>query len=253
VLAELLVANVYQTLLVFARVGAAIMVLPGFGEGFIFPRARLALALLVSIVVAPVVAPNLPALPAGDGEALGLVAREVLVGLALGGIVRFLIAAIGIAGAIIATQTGLAAASMFDPSQGDQIAVVGRFLTVAVTVALFSADLHQTMLHAVADSYLLMPPIGLAPVGDLVTLALDWFGAAFMVATQLAAPLVIAGVVFFVGLGVLARLMPQMPVFFVIVPLQIGAGIALLMIALATMMLWYLDFVADRLDLLVAG
>ncbi|MBM3585653.1 MAG: hypothetical protein FJX36_14930 [Alphaproteobacteria bacterium] len=134
-LADLLVANVYQTLLVFARVGAAIMVLPGFGEGFVFPRARLALALLVSIVIAPVVAPSLPALPAGDGEALGLVAREVLVGLALGGIVRFLIAAIGIAGAIIATQTGLAAASMFDPSQGDQIAVVGRFLTVAVTVA----------------------------------------------------------------------------------------------------------------------
>ena len=73
-LADLLVANVYQTLLVFARVGAAIMVLPGFGEGFVFPRARLALALLVAVVVAPVVAPGLPPMPAGDGAALGLVA-----------------------------------------------------------------------------------------------------------------------------------------------------------------------------------
>lgn len=252
-LADLLVANVYQTMLVFARVGAAVMVLPGFGEGFVFPRARLVLALLVAVVIAPVVAPALPPMPASDGLALGLVAREVLVGLALGGIIRFLIAAVGIAGAIVATQTGLAAASMFDPAQGDQIAVVGRFLTVAVTVALFTADLHHTMLEALADSYALMPPLDLPPIGDLAALGLEWFGAAFMVATQLAAPLIVAGIVFFLGLGVLARLMPHMPVFFVIIPVQIGAGIALFMIALSTMMLWYLDFVAERLDLLVAG
>jgi flagellar biosynthetic protein FliR len=252
-LADLLVANVYQTLLVFARIGAAVMILPGFGEGFVYPRARLALALLLSVVVAPVVAPGLPAMPASDGAALGLVVREVLVGLAIGGIIRFLIAGVGIAGAIIATQTGLAAASMFDPAQGDQIAVVGRFLTVAVTVALFAADLHHSMLSALADSYVLMPPLQPPPVGDVADLALEWFGAAFLVATQLAAPLIIAGIVFFLGLGVLARLMPQMPVFFVVIPVQIGAGIALFMIALSTMMLWYLDFVADRLDLLVAG
>lgn len=252
-LSEFLVANVFQVFVVFARIGGAVMVLPGFGEGFVFSRARLGLALLLAFVLAPIAAPSLPALPQADGEALLLVGREALVGVAIGAIVRLLLSAVNVAGAIIATQTGLATASMFDPAQGDQIAVVGRFLSIVATVALFAADLHHTMLAAIADSYRLLPPLGLPPVGDITTLAFDWFAAAFVVAAQLSAPLVVAGVVFFLGLGTLARLMPQVPVFFVIIPAQLGAGIALLMIAFSTIMLWYLDFVADRLDTLVAG
>lgn len=250
---EFLVANLYQVFLVFARLGAAIMILPGFAEGFVFPRARLGFALILAVALAPIAAPALPELPSSSIAALLIVGREVLVGLALGGIVRFLISAMTVAGAIVATQTGLATAAMFDPAQGDQIAVVGRFLSLLAIVALFAADLHYPMLAALADSYLLLPPLALPPVGDIAALALDWFAAAFAVATQLAAPLVIGGVVFYLGLGTLARLMPQVPVFFVIIPVQLGAGIALFMIALSTMLLWYLDFVADRLGTLVAG
>ena len=250
---EFLVANLFQVFLVFARMGAAVMVLPAFGEGFVFPRARLCFALVLAIALAPVVAPSLPAAPDSTALMLWIVIREVLIGLALGGIVRFLVSAVGIAGAIVATQTGIATASLFDPSQGDQIAVVGRFLSIAAMVALFAADLHLPMLAALAESYQRLPPLAPPEVGDVTQLALDWFAGAFDLAARLAAPLVVGGVVFYLGLGTLARLMPQVPVFFVIIPVQLGAGIALFMVALSAMILWYLDFVSERLGSLVGG
>ncbi|MEX2649273.1 MAG: flagellar biosynthetic protein FliR [Alphaproteobacteria bacterium] len=252
-LAELVTANLYQVFIVFARVGAAMMVLPGFGEAFVYARARLGLALLVSAALAPIAAPTLPPIPADGIDALLLVGREALVGLAVGTVVRLLVSAVTVAGSLVATQTGLATASAFDPTQGDQLAVIGRFLTIAATVALFATDLHLTMLAAIAETYSILPPTGLPPVGDVSALAFDWFGAAFRVSVELAAPLIVAGVVFFLGLGVLARLMPQVPVFFVIMPVQIGFGIALFTVALSTMLLWYVDFVADRLATFVTG
>jgi flagellar biosynthetic protein FliR len=252
-LAELVTVNLYQLFVVFARIGAAMMVMPGFGEAFVLTRARLGLALLVSAALAPIAVPTLPPMPADTIDALILVGREVLVGLAVGTTVRLLVSAVTVAGSLVATQTGLATAAAFDPTQGDQLAVIGRFLTIAATVAVFATDMHQTMLAAVAETYRLLPPTALPPVGDFSALAFAWFADAFRVSVELAAPLIVAGVVFFLGLGVLARLMPQVPVFFVIMPVQIGAGIALFTVALSTMLLWYIEFLAGQLDAFVAG
>ena len=119
---SVLALNLYAYLLVFARLGTALMLFPGFGETQVAPRIRLSIALGVSLVVLPIVAPGLPAVPVNPLE-LGLVLLgEIFVGFFLGTIVRMMMAAIQIAGAIIATETGLANALV--PELGDRKSVV---------------------------------------------------------------------------------------------------------------------------------
>jgi flagellar biosynthetic protein FliR len=252
-LAELLVQNTYAVLVIFARVGAAMMVLPGFGEGFVFPRARLGLALLLGLALAPIAGPSIPPLPASEAEAVAIIASEVVVGLAMGALVRILASALQTAGQIVATQTGLASAALFDPTQGEQGVVIGRFLSIAGVVAIFASDLHFAMLRALADSYAVLTPGALPPIAAFGETALGWVADAFTLAAELAAPILAGSLVFFLGLGFLARLMPQIQVFFVVMPLQIALGLWLFLLALSSTMLWYLDFFAARVSELHAG
>ncbi len=251
-LADFVTANVFGVLMIFARVGAAIMLLPGFGEGLVYPRARLGLALLISVALAPVIVPNLPAIPATGLAAVFAIGREVVIGLMLGSLVRILASALQTTGQIIAIQTGLASASLFDPTQGEQGAVIGRFLTMAGVVAIFASDLHLAMLRALADSYVVLAPGTIPPIGIVSETAVDWIADAFMLATKLAAPLLVGGLGFFLGLGLLSRLMPQIQIFFVIMPLQIGLGLWLFLLAFSATIFWYLDFFATHVSALGA-
>lgn len=252
-LADLLVANLFSVFLVFARVGAAFMLLPGFGEGFVFPRARLALALLVSVALAPVLGATLPPPPPSAAELALLVMQEVAVGLVIGALTRVLTSALQVAGSVIATQTGLATAAAFDPTQGEQSAIVSQFLSIAGVVAIFATDLHHLMLGGLVRSYQIIAPLAVPAVGDLAQLAIGFASDAFAVAAELSAPFLVGSIVFFLGLGILARLMPQVPIFFVAVPLQLALGLWLFMIAFGGAMLWYLDFFASHADVLSAG
>ena len=252
-LADLLVANLFSVFLVFCRVGSAFMLLPGFGEGFVFPRARLALAVLVSVALAPVLGTTLPPPPASPALLALLVGQEVIVGLAIGALTRILASALQVAGSVIATQTGLATAAAFDPTQGEQAAIVSQFLSIAGVVAIFATDLHHLMLAGLLHSYGVVAPLAMPAAGDMAQLAVGFVGDAFTVAAEIAAPFLVGSIVFFLGLGILARLMPQVPIFFVAVPLQLALGLWLFMIAFGGALLWYLDYFASHADVLAAG
>lgn len=235
-LAELLPAGVFAFFLVFARIGAAMMLLPGFGELWVPPRLRLVAALALSAVMTPVVAATLPAMPEAPADLIVLLGGETLIGAFLGTVARLVLAALQTGGMIIAYQSSLSNAFIFDPAATQPGALAGAYLSMAGLVLIFAADLHHPLLEGLANSYSTIRPGGILPVGDMTVTVVETVGRSFMLATQIAAPFIVVGLVFSVGAGLLARLMPQVQIFFIAVPLQIAIGLGLLAVTIGAIL-----------------
>ena len=238
---DLLSFEVAGFFLVFARIGAVMMLLPGIGEAEVPPRIRLIAAILVSLVVFPAVVRHLPGAPANDAALLGLLIGELAVGLALGAIVRILFSALAFAGTVIALNAGLSAATLFNPQEGQQGAMVSRFLALAAIVMMFAAGLHHMIFESLTRSYMVMRPGGAIAVGDFATLAVDAVGASFALGLQLAAPFVVYGLIFNIGLGLMARLTPALQVFFVAQPLNLLMAFALMLATFGLILATFID------------
>ncbi len=168
---------------------------------------------------------------------------EILIGIVLGATARVTLAALQVAGAVIAQQLGLGFVTSVDPTtQGQQGVLIGNFLTLLGVTMLFATDSHHLVIAALNDSYSIFSPGEVMPSGDVAALATRAFAAAFKIGMQLSAPFLVFGLVFNIGLGVLARLMPQMQVYFVGVPLSILAGFLIFAVVLAAMMGNFLDY-----------
>jgi flagellar biosynthetic protein FliR len=252
VLAQFLQTEAFGFFLVFARIGAGLMLLPGFGETYVSPRIRLLLALGITLAVHPLVVGDLPAMPEDALTLFLVVLAEVLVGLFLGGAGRLMLSVLQMMGMLVAHATNLSAAQIFDPTQGSQGTITGNFLGILGVVLIFAANLHHLMLGALVDSYAVFPSGTMPPVDDFAAFAVRIVGDGFALSLQLAAPLIVVALIFQVGLGVLARLMPQMHVFFIGMPLQILLGFAVFAVTLGTAMTWYLDQFGRPFETLLA-
>ena len=222
-------------MLTFARVGTLVMLMPGIGEQLIPPRARLGLALLLTLVLFPLTRTLLPT-GGPPPSVIGILIGEIAVGLVLGLSVRMVVGALQTAGNIVAQQLGLAFAMSVDPAMGGQQAAIGNFLTLLGITLIFAADLHHLALMAIRDSYAFLPPAGVPEVGDAAMLAMRAVGRSFALAVQIAAPFIVFGILFNLGLGVLSRLMPQLQVFFLAMPATILVGMLVLLAAIGVMM-----------------
>ena len=227
--------------LVFARIGAILMLMPGFGEPSIPVRIRLAFALLVCVVVGPVIAPQLPAMPQQPLMLAGLVMSEVIVGLMIGAVARIFMSAAAVAGQVIGMQSGLAMAQSFDPSQGQQGALIATFLNLTFLLLLFATNIHHLLLEMMVNSYAVFDAGRMPSLADGAEWALEAFIDAFRIGVQLAAPLIVFGLVFYLALGVLSRLMPQAQIFFIAMPSNIIVGLFILTIALGAMSAVWLE------------
>lgn len=235
----------FAVFLVFARVGGMVMLMPGFGEPSVPARVRLAFALALALALAPVVAPSLPPPPASNAGLVLLVAQETVLGVALGAATRMVLSALAVAGQTIGMQTGMALAQTFDPAQGQQGALFAAFLTVAGMALIFALGLHHGFLEALRSSYVMLPAGGPPPVGDFSQLGLDTVADGFRVGVQMAAPLLVFGLVFYLGIGVLSRLMPQAQIFFVAMPSTILFGMAIFAVTVGGALLVWADYVED--------
>jgi flagellar biosynthetic protein FliR len=231
----------YLYLLVFARTGTMLMLLPALGEQIIPARLRLTFALMLTLVLYPLLRPALPALPAGVMGIAGILFHEIAIGLILGGLLRLVTMAAQVAGSVIAFQAGLSFAQTADPTnEGVQGALVGNFLALLGITLIFATDLHHVAIAAIVDSYRTFPPSAPLMIGDAATLAIASIGKAFVIGVQMAAPFIVFGLVFYLGMGILARMMPQLQVFFLAMPATIAIGLLLLALLLAMMTGWYL-------------
>ena len=145
------------------------------------------------------------------------------------------------AGSIIALQTGIANALSVDPTTAQQAAVSGNFLMAVTLVLIFSTGLDHTTLQAVVGTYAVMPPGRLPPLGDIANFDSRAVADSFTLAVQMSAPFLVYGLVFTAAMGVLARLMPTLQVFFVAMPAQLLIGLSLLAVTLSSLMIWFLD------------
>jgi len=234
-------ATAFAFLLVFARLGTMVMALPAFGDLSVSPRIRLALALAMSFVMLPIVRPLFPALPDGLWAMSALIFGEMVIGVFIGLSARMIMSAVQVAGTTIAFQTSLGFAQNVDPSQGVQGALFGSFLTLMATTLIFALDMHHLLIAAIHDSYQLFAPGAPPPFADFADAAVRTIAGAFRVGIQLAAPFLIFGLIFYMGIGVLSRLMPQVQIFFIAMPANILLGLLLFMLLLSTMLMWFFE------------
>lgn len=240
-------------LLVFARVGTMVMFLPGLGEASLPPRMRLTIALALSAVLYPLQRQAFTIDLSSLGPIMLLLGQELLIGAVLGLTARLMISALHVAGAIVAQQLGLGFVTAIDPTQGQQNVMMANFLAVLGLTLIFATDLHHLVIAALNDSYTLFHPGEMPLIGDSAALVIATIGTAFRIGVQLAAPFLVFGLLFNFGLGLLSRLMPQMQVFFVGLPLSILIGLVILFLVVGAMMTTFVDHLSDTLRTLAPG
>lgn len=244
-LEQLLSLNAFALLLVFARVGTALGLLPGLSAAYVSIRIRLLLALALSMLLTPVLANRLPDLPATPLGLAMLVIGEVIIGAFLGTLTRILVAALQAAGTFASYFASMANAMVQDPiAEAQSSTVAGFFMSLGVLL-IFVTDLHHVMLEAILGTYDLFPPGGALPVGDFAEMLARQTAASIALGLQMAAPFLLVGFVYYLGLGILGRLMPQLPVFFFGLPLQISLQLWVMMLTLSAIMLLFLGAFAE--------
>lgn len=246
-LEEFLNVNIFAFLLVFARLGAAIMVVPGFGEGFVSPRVRLSIALSVSFLVTHFVIDSLPLQPVSVMALFLLLVGEIAIGVIMGGALRIAVSSLHVAGTIIAQQSGLAAAQFFDPAQMTQGAITSSFLTLLGLTMIFVTDLHHLFLQGLFTSYTLFPAGEMPPLGDISILVTGFITDMFKLGFQISAPFLVYGLTFYIGVGLINRLMPQVQIFFVAMPLQIALAFGVLSMTSGASIMWFLAHYEETL------
>jgi flagellar biosynthetic protein FliR len=229
-------------MLVFARIGAMVMLLPGFGEANVPTRTKLSIALALTLIILPMHRNDYNVDMGSIVPLLVLMMHEIVIGIVLGSTARVTLSALQVAGAVIAQQLGLGFVTSVDPTRGEQGVLIGNFLNLLGITLLFVTDTHHLVIAALNESYKIFSPGEIMPTGDVAQLATNAFTEAFKIGAQLSAPFLVFGMVFNIGLGVLARLMPQMQVYFVGVPLSIMVGFLIFAVVLTTMMGTYLQY-----------
>jgi flagellar biosynthetic protein FliR len=244
---EFLTGSVFQFFLTFARVGGAIAFAPGFGESYVATRARLVFALFLTLLMFPLIRDMVPPLPSHPAELGLLVLGEVTIGVFFGLLCRMILMAAMSAGMMIALQIGIANALSSDPTTAQQGAVTGNFLIAAAVVLIFATGLDHATLRALAGTYGLFPPGEMPNLGDMANLFARVVADSFTLAIQMSAPFIVYGLVVLVGMGLLARLMPTLQVFFVAMPAQLLVGFGLMAVTVSAALIWLLDVYQDHL------
>lgn len=231
--------QIFAVLLVFVRVGAAVSVLPGLSANFVTMPARLALALLTALVMSQALLPHLPPPPPSIPSLTALLIWETVIGLFLGSITRLLFSALSMAGMLIAQGMGLSNAFIFDPAQATQDSLPGALFSNLAIVLMFATNLHHLILLGIAGSYDRFPAGTAPPMADFADAVGLVVSQAFALGLQIAAPFVAIGLLSSLALGLAARMMPQLQVFYLMMPIQVILGMLIFALVISAMMtLW---------------
>ncbi len=235
--------SVLAFLLTFTRVGTAMIIMPGLGESFVSERIRLHLALGISFVLFPLLYQYMPAEIPPTFPLVLLIISEALIGLMIGTVARIFMIALDTAGMVISMQSGLANAQVFNPALASQGSIIGAFLSVTGIVVLFALNLHHMLIMGVVESYRMFPVGEVLDTGSMAELVSQAVNASFKIGVKLAMPFMVLTLLVYVGMGVLSRLMPQIQVFMIVLPLQIWLSVMLIGITLMALFSnWAQDF-----------
>lgn len=233
--------QVYIGGLIFARLAALVMLIPGIGDQTVPPRIRLSFAFLMTLMLFPIVGPQIAAVPSQVSGLAGALIREVLIGLMIGTILRLFLGSLATAGEVVSIQTTLSFAQTSAPGIAPGTPTVGTFLGLLGLVLIMATDLHHLFISAIVKSYTLFPFGRSVPVNDSVQLALQTISGSFKMGLQMAAPVIVFALVFNVAVGLVGRVMPQFQVFFVAAPLTVLLGLSIFALSLGVIGLVWID------------
>jgi flagellar biosynthetic protein FliR len=216
----------------FFRIAAMVMVAPIFSSNFVSARARLLLALAVSMVIIPTIPTAMPVVEPLSATGLLIIAQQILIGACMGFMLQLLFNAFIVAGQIIAMQMGLGFASMVDPQNGVMVPVISQFYLIMVTLIFVSIDGHLILIQVMHESFTTMPvgPSGLEPTDfrDLAGQASWMYAAGVIIALPAIGSLMMVNLAF----GILSRAAPQISPFSIGFPMTIILGFVIMMITL---------------------
>jgi flagellar biosynthesis protein FliR len=233
--------QVYAAGLIFARLGAIVMLIPGIGETFVPARVRLSFAFLFALILLPILGGAVPAVPTTVSGAGGAMIKEVLIGLMMGGILRLFMTSLSTAGEIVSIQTTLSFAQTANPTEAQPSTSLGTFLGLLGLLLIMTTNLHHLFIAAIVKSYVIFPFTRAVPVADAGQLAIETVSRSFALGLQLAAPVLVFSLVFSVATGLVARVMPQFQVFFVATPLQVLLGLSVFALSLGAIGIVWVD------------
>jgi len=235
-----LVSGIFAFLLVFVRLGTALTIMPGLGDSFVPRQVRLYMSLGLALTVSPVIQPYIPSPLPSIPVLFSLIMMEFVIGLFIGTIARVLMAALDVAGMMISTTSGLANAQVFNPSLSSQGSITGAFLSMLGVVLLFVTDLHHMLIYGMVESYEMFPVGAVPDTGSMAEMMSRAVSASFLIGFQIAVPFIVIAMLLYIGMGVLSRLMPQVQVFILTLPVQIILSMITLFFVLSAAMLFWL-------------
>lgn len=249
-LQEFVTSQITTYALVFCRIGTVMMLMPGVGDSFIPPNIRILLAVAFTAILSPVAENYLPDI-ANNQVFVWLVITEILTGFFIGTVARIFMAALDTAGMLIGMNIGLGSAMIFNPQMAGQGSAVGAFLSIIGAVLLFTTDLHHMLIYGMMDSYKTFPVGGgiLDMAGGMASTTSQAVNSSFAIGFYMSVPFMVVSLFLYIAMGVLGRLMPQIQVFVLALPLQIILGLLVFMMTISTMMLFWLHHYDEAIQL----
>lgn len=212
-------------MLVLSRVAGIFAALPVFGGRRMPLRVKAITVLMITLVCFPTLTVTYPQVPSDAFTLALLVFSEVMIGLTLAFITQIIFAAVEFSGQIIGMQMGLTISSIIDPSQGTQTQIMSVLQTLFATLMFLSLNIHHMFIRAIMDSFKVIPLGGWHLSGELVNSLVIRTADIFIIGIRLAAPVMVALLLATVALGIMARAFPQMNIFMISLPLNIGLGL----------------------------
>ncbi len=215
-------------MLVLSRVAGIFAAMPVFGGKIVSTRIKALIVLMITLVCYPTLSVTLPEMPT-DVFSLALLAlSELMVGLTLAFITQIIFSAVEFSGQIIGMQMGFTISSILDPSKGTQVQIMSVVQTLFATLIFLSLNIHHLFIQAIMDSFAVIPLGGWRLSGELVNFLILRTADIFIIGIRLAAPVMVALLLASVALGIMARAFPQMNIFMISLPLNIGLGLIIL-------------------------
>ncbi len=240
-LEQQLAGHVFAFMLIFTRIGAGLMMFPGIGEAFVPQRTRAFFALAFTFLMLPILLPQVPVMPTQIGALTWLLVKEALVGIFFTSILRLIMGMIEVAGTIVAMQTGLSNAMILNPALASQSALTSALLSIAAIVLIFVTGLDHFLLRALMETYTIFPIGAPFPLGDVVQSFIQVVSKSFSVGVQMASPFIIVGLLLYLTMGTMQKMMPQVQLFLVLIPIQIWGGFFLFSTIISVMLLFWLQ------------
>ena len=217
------------------RILGLIAVAPPFSNAAVPPRTKLLLGIFIAILITP----NVPALPALDPMSFAgllILVQQMIIGLAMGTVIRMVFAAVEMAGQMVSMTMGLGFGVFFDPMSSGQTAVISQVFSLLATLVFLSINGHLVMIEALSNSFITLPisaqPMSTEGVHQVVL----WCSTIFSMGLQLSMPLIGVLLVTNLALGVLSRAAPQLNLFGIGFPITLITGFVLIAISLPYML-----------------